>query len=126
MRSSYHPRGPHILLIQWDDYGIEEILPALERWARNHAKKNRQDQRDSKRHRRPDDPMSDLWEIACYRLRTQEGLPHHAIADKLNRLPKFKHTHPSFDADGARKLFANAKAEIERPSGFESWLVVTM
>lgn len=65
MLSSCRPRAPHVLLMQWDDYGIEEILPALERWARNHAKKNRRERRDSGPQRIPDDLMSDSWEIAC-------------------------------------------------------------
>jgi hypothetical protein len=106
---------PHILLIRWSEHRVEEIVSQLQKWARSHAKQIRSSRL------RANDPMSDLWELSCYRLRIDAKLTFPEIATTLNTLPHFKAKRTCFDQEGARKAFNNAKTAIERHL---SWLKI--
>ncbi len=97
----------HVLLIRWKDFRAEQIVAELAAWARAQIKKKRVQRL------RSGSPMSDLWELSCYRLRDRAGLTFSEVATTLNVLPKFKARRSAFDHDAARKAFANAKAAIE-------------
>lgn len=99
---------PAVLLIRWDDFRIEEIIPALKRWARDAAKSSTPVRRP-----RREDPMADLWALSAYRL-ADAGHGNRDIADKLNRLSKFRTKRSSFDAEGARKLVAEGAEIIKK------------
>lgn len=74
---------PHVLLISWNDYGKEQVVDELRRLARSWSKKY------GARKKRAEDPMSDLWALAAYRLRKIRGLSCNEVADELNKLPAF-------------------------------------
>jgi len=88
------------------DFGIEEILPALKAWAREKAKVH------GRNNPKSSDPMSALWALSAYRLHKAGGA-NNKISEKLNALPRFRQKRLSFDEDGARKAVEKGKRLVE-------------
>lgn len=103
---------PHVLLISWKDCGKEQLKAELMRWARSWTEKM------GARKKRAEDSMSDLWELAAYRLNKIGQHPYNEVASMLNGLPAFRTKRGSFDADCARKAASAAKAKIDSANTF--------